>query len=409
MLFDNSLSDDEIIIEDGVYNIADFAQYHHPGGDIIKIFGRMDVTRHYRSIHHTHSKEYHKKVMNRFFVRKVANNDNVNFDTDFARDLKSRVVRGIPYQYANRWWYARATTYVSLWLVCMYTMVVAPSYLVAICYGVAKALMGTNIMHDASHGSISRSWFVNDLFFFLSTYPIGLNQFAWFQQHIMAHHPFTNDYDKDGDIKSGEPYLVTHPSGKIVWYHRFQAYFMEALFSFFTVLKVTSLDIVTMKLTDDFHVVTWLWNKRHLGRFMKTLYLFVNIVLPIYYHGVPVIRFYLLTTIVSSLILATIFIISHCFDGVKHHEQTNDWYRGQIATSSSYGGQIACWLTGGLNFQIEHHLFPRVNSCHYVKLHSIVVEVCRQHNIPYTYFPTIFDNFQSTITYMTKVGTGKYV
>ena len=67
---------------------------------------------------------------------------------------------------------------------------------------------------------------------------------------------------------------------------------------------------------------------------------------------------------------------------------TNCWYAAQAAASCSYGGVVAAFWTGGLNLQIEHHLFPRLSSWQYPYIAPIVRRICAKHKVPYHYYPT---------------------
>lgn len=83
-----------------------------------------------------------------------------------------------------------------------------------------------------------------------------------------------------------------------------------------------------------------------------------------------------------------------------------DWYKLQVETSCSYGGWLAMLFTGGLNFQIEHHLFPRLSSWHYPKIAPIVRRICDKHGVRYAYYPNLLANTASTLRYMARAGIG---
>ena len=70
----------------------------------------------------------------------------------------------------------------------------------------------------------------------------------------------------------------------------------------------------------------------------------------------------------------------------------NDWYENQVLQSCTYGGKIAGIITGGLNYQIEHHLFPKMCSTYYPDIHNDVKKICNKHKIKYTYYNNIFQN-----------------
>merc|ERR1719384_2030204 len=81
------------------------------------------------------------------------------------------------------------------------------------------------------------------------------------------------------------------------------------------------------------------------------------------------------------------------------------WFKAQVETSCTYGGMVAGWLTGGLNFQVEHHLFPRMSSAHYPYIAPKVREICKKHGVQYIYYPWVWQNFFATVKYMNQAGT----
>jgi fatty acid desaturase (delta-4 desaturase) len=116
----------------------------------------------------------------------------------------------------------------------------------------------------------------------------------------------------------------------------------------------------------------------------------------------------------ESLTLALLFALSHNFeqserDPVATVEKTGEpvcWFQSQVETSCTYGGFISGCFTGGLNFQIEHHLFPRMSSAWYPYIAPTVRRVCAKHGVRYVYYPWVWQNFISTVQYIHAAGTG---
>jgi linoleoyl-CoA desaturase len=65
---------------------------------------------------------------------------------------------------------------------------------------------------------------------------------------------------------------------------------------------------------------------------------------------------------------------------------------------------LVYWFTGGLNFQVEHHLFPKVSHIHYYKISQIVRDLCKKYNVTYNEYPTFLDAFKSHIAHLKVVG-----
>mmetsp|Transcript_22553 Transcript_22553/g.27658 ORF Transcript_22553/g.27658 Transcript_22553/m.27658 type:complete len:182 (+) Transcript_22553:1-546(+) len=155
---------------------------------------------------------------------------------------------------------------------------------------------------------------------------------------------------------------------------------------------------------------------------IRVLYVYLNIVRPIMNAAAS--SSSVLMTIVhiltmgaaESLTLAVLFSLSHNFEHVdrdptkplreKEDVKNVCWFKSQVETSSTYGGFISGALTGGLNFQVEHHLFPRMSSAWYPFIAPKVREICKKHGVRYAYYPWVWQNFISTVKYMHQAGTG---
>ena len=102
--------------------------------------------------------------------------------------------------------------------------------------------------------------------------------------------------------------------------------------------------------------------------------------------------------------MAFLFLVSHNFMESMKTDFNEDWHKDQVESSSTYGGEIAGFITGGLNFQIEHHLFPRMSSVHYPRISNVVKKTCEEFNVHYSYYPNILSNFWSTLLHLKEVG-----
>lgn len=150
--------------------------------------------------------------------------------------------------------------------------------------------------------------------------------------------------------------------------------------------------------------------------FLRLLYIFTNIVVPIQNQGFSwnVFGHIMAMGAASSLTLSGLFTLSHNFENadrdptyqVRNGGEPVCWFKSQVETSSTYGGFISGCLTGGLNFQIEHHLFPRMSSAWYPYIAPTVRRICKKHGVKYVYYPWVWQNLLSTIKYMHQAGTG---
>jgi fatty acid desaturase (delta-4 desaturase) len=287
----------------------------------------------------------------------------------------------------------------------------------------AQAFIGLNVQHDANHGAASKTPWLNDILGFGADL-IGGSKWTWLQQH-WTHHSYTNHLSKDPDAMSAEPmvlftdYPKGHPARK--FYHKFQVLFFFPILSFYWLSSVFNPQILDlrqrgalaagMKMENDFTV-----KRRKWAILIRLIYIFVNIITPFLNHGLcwkALGHIWLMST-VESLTLAVLFALSHNFensdrDPTKSVRLTGEpvcWFKSQVETSSTYGGMISGMLTGGLNFQVEHHLFPRMCSAWYPYIAPTVRKVCAKHGVRYAYYPWILQNLVSTLKYMHQAGTG---
>jgi fatty acid desaturase (delta-4 desaturase) len=300
----------------------------------------------------------------------------------------------------------------------------------ALALGVSQAFIGLNVQHDANHGAASRKPWVNDILGFGADF-IGGSKWTWMEQH-WTHHSYTNHFHKDPDALSAEPmilftdYPLDHPARR--FWHNFQALFFFPVLSFYWFSSVFNPQILDLRqrgaqsigivMENDFIV-----KRRKWAIAIRVLYIYMNIVAPLMYahnHGLSMLsvlgHIWIMGT-TESLALSVLFSLSHNFENAdrdptheldpkKKAETEVCWFKSQVETSSTYGGMISGMLTGGLNFQVEHHLFPRMSSAWYPYIAPKVREICAKHGVRYAYYPWIWQNLVSTVIYMHKTGTG---
>ena len=115
----------------------------------------------------------------------------------------------------------------------------------------------------------------------------------------------------------------------------------------------------------------------------------------------------------AGLILTIIFQLAHVVEGPSHFASTGDemmpdaWMVHQLKTTANFarGNRLLSWYVGGLNYQIEHHLFPRICSIHYPELSPIVRRVAEKHGLPYHYHPTFFAALRSHWVMLRRLST----
>mmetsp|Transcript_8385 Transcript_8385/g.11009 ORF Transcript_8385/g.11009 Transcript_8385/m.11009 type:complete len:471 (+) Transcript_8385:226-1638(+) len=423
----DTLKGGEVCIDGVVYDITSF---DHPGGESILVFGGNDVTIQYKMIHPYHTDKHFEKMQRVGVVKDYQ--CEYSFDSEFERDIKREVFKIVRRgrEFGTFGWFARAFVYIGLYIYLQYLWLTeGVSWQLAIVYGVAQAFIGLNVQHDANHGAASKTPFVNNLLGLGADF-IGGSKWLWMQQH-WTHHSYTNHGGKDPDAFGAEPlllfhdYQAGHPKRK--WFHSFQAFFYLFVLAGYWISSVFNPEVLDLrqggakaigvKMDNDYTV-----DRRKYAIAIRLYYIFVHVVHPIMNQGftASVVGNILLLGVAESLTLATLFSLSHNFvdsdrDPTLILEQAKgkktekvDWFKAQVETSCTYGGFISGCMTGGLNFQVEHHLFPRMSSAWYPFIAPKVREICKKHGVHYAYYPWIWQNLYSTLTYIHAAGTGSH-
>ncbi len=288
--------------------------------------------------------------------------------------------------------------------------------LLTIIMGIGVAGTGMCVMHDSIHGSFSNKKWLNKLFGG-TLYLLGGNVFNWKMQHNIFHHAYTNINGLDEDIDSRGPLRLSQnaPLHKIHHYQYIHAFFFYGLltiskmFKDFTQLAEYNKAGVTQKY--NVKPVMEYWRMV----IVKIIYLFVSIGLPIIITDFKwwqvAIGFFMMHW-VAGCILSTVFQMAHVVqgteqpmpdaNGVIHH----DWAVHQLRTTSDFARNnlFLNWYVGGLNFQIEHHLFPQISHVHYIKISPIVERTAHEFGLTYNLKPSFGSALVSHIKRLKELG-----
>lgn len=282
--------------------------------------------------------------------------------------------------------------------------------------GISFAAIGFNVMHDGSHGSYSTKPWVNKIMA-NSLNLLGGNAFYWVEKHNIAHHSFTNIDGADEDIDI-YPYMRLNNNQKKLWFHKFQHIYGIMLYSVAYLTWISLQDFTKYftgkiadremkgKMTAFEHFEFWA---------SKIVYIGIFIVIPSFVFGFgTAILGYLIMALTTGICITIVFQLAHVVEGlnfIAHHDELvvveDDWATHQIRTTSNFAtkNKIWTWLLGGLNFQVEHHLFPKISHVHYPKINEIVKKTCEDFNVKYQEFPTMFKAIKSHINYLKTVGS----
>lgn len=295
----------------------------------------------------------------------------------------------------------------------------SPLQMLLFCFimGIGMAGIGFSVSHDALHGAYSSNKTVNKILG-LSFDLLGANGYIWKITHNVIHHTYTNIYEHDEDLEVAE-FIRLSPNAEYKPIHKVQHILAFAAYSLATLFWVF--------IKDYKHFL-----KKNLGPYenrthpvqewitlILTKILYYNYMLVIPYLLLPITWWqlalgFLVVHFTAGTILGIIFQLAHVVEGTEHPVQNeegnieNAWMIHQMETTSNFAhnNKLLCWYIGGLNYQIEHHLFPKICSIHYPAISKIVQTVAEEHDVPYNYQETFGDAVRSH--YRTLKKFGKY-
>jgi len=309
--------------------------------------------------------------------------------------------------------------------VIMFTLLIAPFVLIlslnisdwykllfAVVVGVGMAGVGMNVMHDGNHGSFSKYPWINKLMG-SSIYIFAGNVFNWKVQHNVLHHTYTNIKDHDEDLEAG---VVLRFSKHAEWkpHHRFQHLYFILLYGLLTLKWAIISDFVRLMRYQK-NNLSYANSKSHSTQWVgliisKIVYFSIWIMLPIFVFNIlwwKVLIGFLVMHYTAGLILSLVFQLAHVIGeadmplpDMKTGSMKNSWAVHQLKTTVNFANRnkIVNWFTGGLNHQIEHHIFPHISHVHYTKISEIVKKTAREFNLPYNEYETtrsaIFSHFK---------------
>lgn len=274
-----------------------------------------------------------------------------------------------------------------------------------ICFGVNLAAIGFNIMHDAGHNSFSENKTLNSVLSY-SLNLLGGNIYFWKLKHNIAHHTYTNINGEDHDIEV--KFMRIHQDQELKQYHRFQRFYFLLLYgvSYFAWIFYQDYEKYFRQrmsgAKDKFHFPT---NEKIIFWASKVLHFILFIVLPIAIVGwIPTLIGLLIAGAVCGMCLAVVFQLAHVVDetefkSIDMAKIDEEWMIHQIQSTANFStnSKILTWILGGLNFQVEHHLFPKISHIHYPALNKIVKQTCDDFDIKYNEYRTFWKAFQSHV------------
>ena len=280
--------------------------------------------------------------------------------------------------------------------------------------GFVVAGIGFNVMHDGGHGSFSKHPWLNTLAS-LSLNILGGSHFMWNVKHNVIHHAYTNidGVDDDIDIKPWMRMSTTQPKYGI---HKYQHIYFWFLYSLLYILWIFVLDyqkyfkrkigaMPLKKMSTADHLIFWSFKLLNLAMFVA---------IPIYTVGfVSWLIGFLSFTIVGGLVISIVFQLAHTVEhthfpmpDVVTGKLEDEWAVHQLKTTANFAprNKVINWFVGGLNFQVEHHLFPKISHVHYPAINKIIKEACEEFSVTYIEYPKMRHAIASHVSFLKQMG-----
>lgn len=400
---------EDVIRIDGVYYSTVGLAAIHPGGDaMVLMCNRQDGTAIYNSSHRRpfpHARYTQHQLPAAKVATTLTAPTTQSFKLYFEICEKVKPILAETNGFAPWWYFLKVAAilavvvamdvYALLWL--------RPLWATAL-QSLFMGFIGLNLQHDGNHGAVSRDPRVNRAMGLMQDY-IGGSSAAWRVNHNTVHHVHCNDTARDHDLDI--PLLRLKTAIPYKAHYALQQVYLMIISACFGPLTVIQNSVFSWTADSEARLLAFSDDIRT-SKFLSVVPVLRQLVF--LWHGASWGFFFatgFLNYSIGGLYLAFFFLMSHNFDGVRKEgidSTSDDFVRNQVETSSNVGGAILSFFNGGLNFQIEHHLFPRVHHYYYHQMAPIVAEVCRKHGIRYTHFRTIQENFNSTFEHLTKLG-----
>ncbi len=327
-------------------------------------------------------------------------------------------------RYGNREMYIKSAALIGVYFGAYFSILflpLSPWWLLpfAILMGIAKAGIGMSVMHDALHGSFTKNTLVNKLMGHTS-YAVGVNAFVWQIQHNIFHHTYTNIHGLDEDIGT-KVVIRLSKHAPLRKYHRFQHIYVFFLYSFLTIHLIIDdlLKLINYQKTGMIKQQKAKSGKEFFRLVsLKLLYLFFTLAVPMLVTSLlwwQVVIGFVAMHLVAGVILSVVFQMAHIVEGAHQPlpNETGDienaWAVHQLLTTANFSrnSRLLNWFIGGLNFQIEHHLFPNVCHVHYRKISKIVEQTAQEFNLTYNVKPTLANALHSHVRMLKMLGRTK--
>lgn len=270
-----------------------------------------------------------------------------------------------------------------------------------------QILLAFNVMHDGGHQSFSTNKHLNNMASWGMDF-LGSSSFLWKQKHNSLHHTYTNVHGKDDDIDVAGMIRLCPDQTHRPW-HRFQAFYAPFLYGFLSLYLLFYSDfqrMISRKIGETSLTHLKFKDIAFFSAF-KVFYFLYTLVIPMFfYHPLYVILYFLFAHFVLGLTLSIVFQLAHTVNETHFPTPDNEgnmpysWVEHQLNTTCDFAPNNAflTFYCGGLNYQIEHHIFHKISHVHYPVISKIIKQTCEEFGKPYhvntSFFKALSSHFQ---------------
>jgi fatty acid desaturase len=412
------------------YDVTEFRELHPGGKQILLLTAGRDITDAFKSYHPFTDKP--EKVLQKYLIGQVSDLEHVQYkpDSGFYKKMSSRIAE---YFHENK--LDHKAPWAGTWRMVVVTAVLVLSFLVtnafwaglplvlrvvaAAVFGICQALPLLHVMHDSSHtafGHNEKLWhFAGRLYL---DFVAGGNFSSWLHQHTIGHHIYTNVFQSDPDL----PVPVQGDLRRLVDRQENNGYKYQHIYLPF-LYGLLGLKVRVQDFTDTFystHNGPIRVNHKSLPYvemyIAKAVWFIWRIVLPLVFFNTSVLAFlglFLISELATGWHLALNFQVSHISSECefpngeeKKTDISEEWAVSQVQTSVDYshGNWWTTFISGALNYQVTHHLFPTVSQYHYPAIAPIIMEVCKEYNVDYKVLPSFTAAFGAHMKHLKEMG-----
>eukprot|EP00002_Diphylleia_rotans_P002735 TRINITY_DN1174_c0_g1_i1.p1 TRINITY_DN1174_c0_g1~~TRINITY_DN1174_c0_g1_i1.p1 ORF type:complete len:468 (-),score=98.06 TRINITY_DN1174_c0_g1_i1:152-1555(-) len=404
-----------VSIDGKVYDLTTFVNSHPGGADLLLLSAGRDAT-HLFHVYHTFTDAPEKKL-EKFYIGDLSDSATPVYTkkSEFYDTLKKRIrahfAKTKEHPTAPPSLYARMlviyTGMIGFWYgsFFLYSELgggFATNFVMAFLFGVVQSLFSLQLMHDASHAALTRNPFMWKLIGASWDLLTGASFYAWLHQHIVGHHIYTNVRGHDPDIGVSDPDIRRIvKTQKWYTYYFYQHIYAPIIYGLLTFkFRIMDFEVFFLRRNGPIKVsppTMWHWTAFFAG---KLSFLVMRFYIPLFVLNLPlltVIQMLLVTELLTGYWLTYNFQVSHVTPELtfvnaigkdtkgKRLEIDQDWAAMQVMTTQDYshGSWVPTYLSGALNYQVVHHLFPGISQIHYPAIAPIVLKTCKEFGIPY--------------------------